>query len=43
MADTVGSAENEEDGNNRNEEIKNYSEWEREVLHGGEGPGHGGG
>ena len=38
--DTVGSAEDEEDGNDGNEKIKNNSEREREVLHGGKGPGH---
>jgi len=42
-ADTVGSAENEEDSNDRNEKIKNNGEREREVLHSGEGPGHRGG
>jgi len=39
-ANTVGSAEDEEDGDNRDEEIEDYSEGERKVLHGGEGPGH---
>ena len=40
VANAVGGAEDEEDGDDGNEKIKDYSEREREVLHGGEGPGH---
>ena len=39
-ADTVGSAEDEEESDNGNEKIKDNSKWEREVLHSGKGPGH---
>jgi len=36
----MGSAEDEEDCNDGNEEVKNNGERERKVLHGGERPGH---
>jgi len=40
VADTVGGAKDEEDSDDGNEKIKDDSEWERKVLHGGERPGH---
>ena len=36
----ISGAEDEEDSDNGNEKVKDYSEGEGNVLHGGEGPGH---
>ena len=40
VADAVGSTNNEEDGDNRNEEVKNDGKWEGKALHSGEWPGY---
>ena len=40
MTDSIGSANDGEGSNNRDDVIENDSQEEGEVLHSGEGPGH---
>jgi len=40
-ADHISGTNDGKGGDNGNKEIENDSEWEGEVLHSGEGPGHG--
>jgi len=37
----ISGADDDEDGDNGNEKIESDCYWEGQVLHSGEGPGHG--